>query len=95
VENRRPAEAVIRVNFRVALSVNPLLATELKRFTFGKSRHARLLTLAMVGLMCEAKSVNNVSSGPSPDGVDVRDPRVNDHGHTIRLTDNDFEQIGE
>jgi hypothetical protein len=75
--------------------VNPLLATELKRFTFGKSRHARLLTLAMVGLMYETKSVNNVLSGPSLDGVDVRDPRVNDHGHTIRLTDNDFEQIGE
>ena len=43
----------MRVNFQVAVSVNPLLASDLKRFTLGRSRHARLLALAMIGLMSE------------------------------------------
>ena len=90
---RHPAEAVVRVNFQVALSVNPLLASDLKRFTLGRSRHARLLTLAMIGLMSETRALSS--------GLLV--PNLNEAGKDTaetgtakaRLRDHDFADIGE
>src|SRR5437870_6326039 len=48
----------VRVNFRVAADVNPLLAKDLMRFAPGKSRHARLLTLMTLGLLREAEMLS-------------------------------------
>jgi hypothetical protein len=48
----------VRVNFRVAWGVNPLLARDLMRFPPGKPRHARLLTLLTLGLFLEAEMLS-------------------------------------
>jgi len=93
--NRRTsADTVVRVNFQVALSVNPLLASDLQRFTLGRSRHARLLTLAMIGLMSETKKLDGESSlsGMVEAGKDKSEAP---DGSKPRLNDHDFAQIGE
>jgi hypothetical protein len=96
VANRRPAaEAVVRVNFQVAVSVNPLLASDLKRFTLGRSRHARLLALAMIGLMSERMKVDSGSSLPNLDEAGKASAQVNANRPKARLADRDFAEIGE
>ena len=94
--NRRPsAEGVVRVNFQVALSVNPLLASDLKRFTLGRSRHARLLALAMIGLMSERTKLDSGSSLPNLDEAGKANTQVNGNRPRARLADRDFAEIGE
>jgi hypothetical protein len=96
VANRRPsAEAVVRVNFQVAVSVNPLLASDLKRFTLGRSRHARLLALAMIGLMSERMKLESGSSLPNLDQAAKANAQVNANRPKARLADRDFAEIGE
>jgi len=82
----------VRVNFRVALSVNPLLASDLKRFTLGRSRHARLLTLAVIGLLSETKTLN----GGAPVLNELRPtPERPRDGTKGALSEHDFADIGE
>ncbi|HTR24392.1 MAG TPA: hypothetical protein VMI10_10435 [Terriglobales bacterium] len=92
---RPPPETVVRVNFQVALSVNPLLASDLQRFTLGRSRHARLLTLAMLGLLSETRTLNGGSLLPNLNeaGRDTAGARTG--GQKTRLSDHDFADIGE
>lgn len=59
----------VRVNFRVASTVNPLLAEDLMRFTPGKSRHARLLTLVTLGLLIEAEMLSGATPQQNPADV--------------------------
>ena len=93
--NRRTAaEDEVRVNFRVALSVNPLLGSDLKRLTLRRSRHARLLTLATIGLQSEKKALSSGSpvlheAGPTAaSAATTKAPEA-------RLSDHDFADIGE
>ena len=85
----------MRVNFQVAVSVNPLLASDLKRFTLGRSRHARLLALAMIGLMSERMKVDSASSLPNLDAAGKANTQVNGNRPKARLADRDFAEIGE
>lgn len=83
------------MNFRVALTVNPLLATDLNRFTMGKSRHARLMALATIGLMSEMRSFDG---GPPPANLgrtEMINARPNGRTSKTRLADQDFAEIGE
>ena len=94
--SRRPsAEAVVRVNFQVAVSVNPLLASDLKRFTLGRSRHARLLALAMIGLLSERSRLDNGSSLPNLEEAGKVLAQANANRPKARLADRDFAEIGE
>ena len=82
----------MRVNFRVALSVNPLLASDLKRFTLGRSRHARLLTLAIMGLLSETKTLD----GGAPVLNELRQtPEAPREGAKASLSEHDYADIGE
>lgn len=85
----------MRVNFQVAVSVNPLLASDLKRFTLGRSRHARLLALAMIGLMSERMKLDSASSPPNLDEAGKANTQVNTNRPKARLADRDFAEIGE
>jgi len=85
-------DSEVRVNFRVALSVNPLLAADLRRFTLGRSRHARLLTLALIGLLSETKTLNGGSPVPSEPWQTPEAPR---EGAKAGLSEHDFADIGE
>jgi hypothetical protein len=89
---RKATEDEVRVNFRVALSVNPLLASDLKRFTLGRSRHARLLTLALIGLLSETKTLNGGSPAPNEARPTPERPRDGTKG---ALSEHDFADIGE
>lgn len=89
-----PAEAVIRVNFRVAVAVNPLLATDLQRFTLGKSRHARLTALAMIGLMSEKRRLDGGTPAPMIRG-ETTYPQPGKSDLKAQLADHDFAEIGE
>jgi hypothetical protein len=93
--HRPPAETVVRVNFQVALSVNPLLASDLKRFTLGRSRHARLLTLAMMGLMSETKTLNGGSLLPNLNEAGKDTARASTGSPKATLSEIDFADIGE
>jgi hypothetical protein len=96
VANRRPsAETVVRVNFQVAVSVNPLLASDLKRFTLGRSRHARLLALAMIGLMSERTKLDSASSLPNLDQAGKASAQMTPNRPKACLADRDFAEIGE
>ncbi len=90
-----PAEAVIRVNFRVAVTVNPLLATDLQRFTLGKSRHARLTALAMIGLMSEMHRLDGGAPAPMLGGPETNYPQPGKSDLKAQLADHDFAEIGE
>ncbi len=83
------------MNFQVAVSVNPLLASDLKRFTLGRSRHARLLALAMIGLMSERMKVDSASSLPNLDEAAKANAQMNANRLKARLADRDFAEIGE
>ena len=61
----------IRVNFQVAKSVNPLLAQDLEKFRLGRSRHARLMALATVGLLTEKAMLNGGQQGSVEPGPQV------------------------
>lgn len=96
MQNRHPpVEAAIRVNFRVAVAVNPLLAADLKRFTLGKSRHARLLTLAMLGLVSEKRGLDGDQRPPIFGGLDTINPQPSGSHLNTRLADQDFVEIGD
>jgi len=84
----------VRVNFRVALSVNPLLGSDLKRFTLGRSRHARLLALATIGLLSETKALNSRSPVPNEAGPTAASAATT-KAPEARLSDHDFADIGE
>ena len=91
-----PAEAVIRVNFRVAVTVNPLLATDLQRFTLGKSRHARLTALVMIGLMSEMRRLDGGTPAPMIGGPpETPYPQPGKSDLKAQLADHDFAEIGE
>jgi hypothetical protein len=85
----------VRVNFQVAVSVNPLLASDLKRFTLGRSRHARLLALAMIGLMSETRTLDSEPSLPNLGEAGKANAPVNASHPKARLADRDFAEIGE
>ena len=82
----------IRANFQVAKSVNPLLAQDLEKFRLGRSRHARLMALATVGLLMEKAMLNggqNVAaeSGP-PDATGIA------RAYKPRLSADELSDIG-
>lgn len=47
----------VRLNFQLCASDNPLLVAELLGLRKGKLRHARLVTLATIGLLTESRVV--------------------------------------
>ena len=46
----------VRLNFRLGASENPLLVGDLLGLPKGKLRHARLVTLATIGLLAESRA---------------------------------------
>jgi len=57
---RRPAnkdERQVRLNFQLFAPDNPLLVADLLNFRKGKLRHARLVTLATIGLLMERRVI--------------------------------------
>jgi len=56
---RQPSEEDarrVRLNFRLGVSENPLLVGDLLGLPKGKLRHARLVTLATIGLLAESRA---------------------------------------
>lgn len=81
----------VRLNFRLGASENPLLVGDLLGLPKGKLRHARLVTLATIGLLAESRatvaeklpahSVGDVMNvGPKTGGrlPDLSDELLND-----------------
>jgi hypothetical protein len=57
---RRPPhndEQQVRLGFQLFASDNPLLVADLLNFHKGKLRHARLVTLATIGLLMERRAI--------------------------------------
>lgn len=60
----------VRLNFQLSASENPLLVHNLLDVPKGKLRHARLTTLATIGLLAETRlAQGEVASAQSPGAV--------------------------
>jgi hypothetical protein len=73
-------EPNVRVGFELYVSDNPLLVAELLKLPKGKLRHARLVTLATIGLLME----RSVISGAAPRVPVVADPATDNRGDDAR-----------
>ena len=75
-------EKRVRLNFQLCASDNPLLVAELLSLRKGKLRHARLVTLATIGLLTESR----VAAGETLPvaAISHRDPAGRDDGVRLR-----------
>jgi hypothetical protein len=86
-------EQQVRLGFQLFASDNPLLVAELLKLPKGKLRHARLVTLATIGLLTERR----VITGARPPMPAVGHPATGEVGDDARqilpLTDNEYVDV--
>ena len=86
-------EPQVRLGFQLLASDNPLLVAELLKVRKGRSRHARLVTLATIGLLMESRFV----AGEAPPHAAVGDPAAHGGGdgdeQILPMTDEEFVDI--
>jgi hypothetical protein len=87
-------EQQVRLGFQLFASDNPLLVADLLKLRKGKLRHARLVTLATIGLLVESRftSANDTSSVPALDQHRT-DGRRDDAGQISPMTDEEFVDV--
>lgn len=81
-------EKQVRLNFQLFSSDNALLVADLLNCTKGSSRHARLATLATIGLLTERRAVGSDLIGNDCRARDM--PAELDHPP---LTDEELESV--
>ena len=84
----------VRLNFRLCASENPLLVGDLLGLPKGKLRHARLVTLATIGLLAESQATAGEMS-PAQTVADVMNVGPKNGGRLPDLSDellNDVEE---
>jgi hypothetical protein len=94
---RRPAEhdeKQVRLNLQVFASENPLLVLELLKLRKGKLRHARLVTLATIGLLTEWRIAAGDASPAPAIGHAVAAKDQDDASRLPPLNHEQFVEIG-
>jgi hypothetical protein len=76
----------VRLNFRLSASENRLLVGDLLGQPKGKLRHARLVTLATIGLLTESQATASETL-PAPTVGDVMSPAPKNGGRLPDLSD--------
>ena len=87
-------EQQVRLGFQLFASDNPLLVADLLKLRKGKLRHARLVTLATIGLLVESRftAANDTSSVPALDHHGTVGHR-DDAGQISPMTDEEFVDV--
>jgi hypothetical protein len=87
----------VRINFKLSRDESPLLTEELLKSRKGRSRHARLVTLASIGLVAEKGALKR-------DGALLADPSTNKaathagsatDAYQRQLDDEDIERLAQ
>lgn len=83
-------KAMVRMRFQLSWEENPLLTQELIGARAGRSRHARLLTLASLGLMAERQmgSVDGTRGVAKPS-----EPRKRKGSGSGQFSDNEIAEL--
>ena len=86
-------EPQVRLGFQLLASDNPLLVAELLKVRKGRSRHARLVTLATIGLLLESRFITGEASPPAAIGDHAADGRGADEEQVLPMTAEEFVDI--
>ena len=93
--NGNKGEQQVRLGFQLFASDNPLLVAELLKLPKGKLRHARLVTLATIGLLMERRVIIGATLPVPAIGCPAKDDRGDDAQQILPLSRDEFIDINE
>jgi hypothetical protein len=93
--NANKGEQQVRLGFQLFASDNPLLVAELLKLPKGKLRHARLVTLATIGLLMERRVMTGETLPVSAIACPATDDRGDDTQQILPLSRDEFIDINE
>ena len=93
--NANKGEQQVRLGFQLFASDNPLLVAELLKLSKGKLRHARLVTLATIGLLMERRVITGETLPLPAVACPATDDRGDDAEQILPLSRDEFIDINE
>ena len=93
--NANKGEQQVRLGFQLFVSDNPLLVAELLKLPKGKLRHARLVTLATIGLLMERRVITGETLPVPAVAYLAMDDRGDDAQQILPLSRDEFIDINE
>ena len=93
--NANKGEQQVRLGFQLFASDNPLLVAELLKLPKGKLRHARLVTLATIGLLMERRVITGETLPVPAIGCPATDDPGDDTQQILPLSRDEFIDINE
>ena len=86
-------EQQVRLGFQLFASDNPLLVAELLKLPKGRLRHARLVTLATIGLLMERRVITSARPPIPAVGHPATGEVADDTRQILPLTDNEYGEV--
>ena len=94
-QSANKGEEQVRLGFQLFASDNPLLVAELLKLPKGKLRHARLVTLATIGLLMERRVMTGETLPVPAIACPATDYRGDDTQQILPLSRDEFIDINE